>query len=34
MSTQTGDDAFLHELEVTVRAELTQAETLEEGGER
>ena len=27
MSTPTGDDAFLHELELTVRAELTLAET-------
>ena len=27
MSTPTGDNAFLHELELTVRAELTLAET-------
>ena len=27
MSTPTGDSAFLHELELTVRAELTLAET-------
>ena len=27
MSIPTGDNAFLHELELTVRAELTQAET-------
>ena len=27
MSTPTGDDAFLHELELTVKAELTLAET-------
>jgi len=27
MSTPTGDHAFLHELELNVRAELTQAET-------
>ena len=27
MSTPTGDNAFLHELELTVRAELTVAET-------
>ena len=27
MSTPTGGNAFLHELELTVRTELTQAET-------
>jgi hypothetical protein len=27
VSTPTGDNAFLHELELTVRTELTQAET-------
>ncbi|MGH3178519.1 MAG: hypothetical protein ACRDPF_32185 [Streptosporangiaceae bacterium] len=27
MSVPTGDNAFLHELELTVKAELTQAET-------
>jgi hypothetical protein len=33
MSTPTGDNAFLHELELTVRAELTLAETSQPEGQ-